>query len=108
MLIAIAKDEGLAGQLLRDQSADVERIYQALQNVRGNHRVTDQRAESRYQSLEKYSTDLTELARAGKLDPIIGRDTEIQRVMQTLIRRNTNHPVLIGGTCGGKPDISEC
>ena len=107
LLIAIAKDEGLAGQLLREQSADVERIYQALQNVRGNHRVTDQRAESRYQSLEKYSTDLTELARAGKLDPIIGRDTEIQRVMQTLIRRTKNNPVLIGGAGVGKTAIAE-
>ena len=82
-------------------------MYQALQGIRGAHRVTDQRAESRYKSLERYSVDLTQLAKEGKLDPVIGRDTEITRTMQTLVRRKKNNPVLIGGAGVGKTAIAE-
>ncbi len=108
LLIAIAKgDRGSAATLLKEFGVDVEGIYRALQRVRGSHRVSDQKAESRYKSLEKFSVDLTELARRGKLDPVIGRDGEIQRVMQTLIRRTKNNPVLIGGAGVGKTAIVE-
>src|SRR5690606_5356540 len=74
---------------------------------RGSHRVTDPRAESRYQALEKYTVDLTALARQGKLDPVIGRAEEIRRVMQTLTRRTKNNPVIIGGAGVGKTAIAE-
>ena len=108
LLIAVAKDDkGDATALLKEFKVDVEAIYQALQRVRGSHRVTDQRAENRYESLERFSVDLTELARKGKLDPVIGRDAEIRRVMQTLIRRTKNNPVLIGGAGVGKTAIAE-
>jgi ATP-dependent Clp protease ATP-binding subunit ClpC len=108
LLIGVAKeDKGDAAALLKEFKVDVEAIYQALQRVRGSHRVTDQRAENRYESLERFSVDLTELARKGKLDPVIGRDAEIRRVMQTLIRRTKNNPVLIGGAGVGKTAIAE-
>ena len=108
LLIAIAKDDkGPSASLLKEFKVDVEAIYQALQQVRGSRRVSDQKAESRYKSLERFSVDLTELARRGKLDPVVGRDTEIQRVMQTLIRRTKNNPVLIGGAGVGKTAIAE-
>ncbi len=108
LLIAVSKDDkGTAAALLNEFKVDVEAIYQALQRVRGSHRVTDQRAESRYKSLEQFSVDLTELARNGKLDPVVGRDAEIQRIMQTLIRRTKNNPVLIGGAGVGKTAIAE-
>ena len=108
LLIAIAKDDkGVSAALLKESNVDVEGIYKALQNVRGSRRVSDQKAESRYKSLERFSVDLTDLARRGKLDPVIGRDTEIQRVMQTLIRRTKNNPVLIGGAGVGKTAIAE-
>ena len=85
----------------------LERVYHALQKVRGSHQVTDPRAESRYRSMERYSIDLTQLAREGKLDPIIGRDAEVARVMQTLIRRTKNNPVIIGESGVGKTAIAE-
>ena len=84
-----------------------EQVYRALVEVRGGHRVTDQRAESRYRSLERFSIDLTQLARDGKLDPIIGRDTEVKRVMQTLTRRTKNNPAIIGEAGVGKTAIAE-
>ena len=108
LLIAVAKDDkGPSASLLKDLRVDVEAIYKALRRVRGSHRVHDQKAESRYESLERFSVDLTELAQRGKLDPVIGRDDEIQRVMQTLIRRGKNNPVLIGGAGVGKTAIVE-
>ena len=84
-----------------------ERIYHALKDIRGSHRVTDPSAESKYQALEKYSVDLTKLAKNGKLDPVLGRDLEIKRVIQTLSRRTKNNPVLIGDAGVGKTAIVE-
>src|SRR4030095_7739212 len=80
---------------------------QALVNVRGNQRVTDQNPEAKYEALKKYARDLTEAARAGKLDPVIGRDEEIRRVIQVLSRRTKNNPVLIGEPGVGKTAIVE-
>src|SRR5258707_5671081 len=82
-------------------------MMQALQAVRGNQRVTDQNPEGKYQSLEKYGRDLTELARKNKIDPVIGRDEEIRRVIQVLSRRTKNNPVLIGEPGVGKTAIVE-
>ena len=108
LLIAMFQDgQGDVAKVFTEFGVTQETIYQALQKVRGGHRVTDQTAESHYKSLEKYSTDLTKLAEEGKLDPIIGRDTEVARVMQTLIRRTKNNPVLIGGAGVGKTAIAE-
>ena len=108
LLVALTQeDQGDAAKVLGEFQVDLEKVYQALQKVRGSHRVTDPRAESRYRSLERYSVDLTELAREGKLDPIIGREVEIARTMQTLIRRTKNNPVLIGGAGVGKTAIAE-
>ncbi len=107
LLIAIISDEGGAAHLLQQHSVDKERVYQALQQIRGGHRITDQRAESHYQTLERYTIDLTDLARQGKLDPVIGRQPEIRRVMQTLTRRTKNNPVIIGGAGVGKTAVVE-
>ena len=108
LLIAISDErEGEAVNVLRAFNVDKERIYRALQEIRGTHRVDNPRAESKYQALNKYSTDLTELARNGKLDPVIGRDTEIKRVMQILNRRTKNNPVIIGEAGVGKTAIVE-
>jgi ATP-dependent Clp protease ATP-binding subunit ClpC len=108
LLVALLQeDQGDVRKIVVEFSIDLEQVYQALQKIRGGHRVTDPRAESRYQSLERYSIDLTELAREGKLDPVIGRETEISRAMQTLIRRTKNNPVLIGGAGVGKTAIAE-
>ena len=108
LLIAIAdNEESGATRLLAEFKVNKESIYRALQDIRGKQRVTSQTAESRYQSLEKYSTDLTELAKAGKLDPVIGRDTEVRRVMQILNRRTKNNPVIIGEAGVGKTAIVE-
>ncbi len=93
--------------ILKRFGVDKERIYQALQDIRGNQRVTDQQAESKYQILAKYSVDLTKLAKDNKLDPVIGRDEEIRRVMQVLSRRTKNNPVLIGEPGVGKTAIAE-
>jgi ATP-dependent Clp protease ATP-binding subunit ClpC len=103
----LQEDQGDAAKVLAEFEIDVEKVYQALQGIRGSHRVTDERAESRYQSLERYSVDLTQLARNGKLDPVVGRDAEIARAMQTLIRRTKNNPVIIGGAGVGKTAIAE-
>lgn len=108
LLIAIAdNEESGATRLLAEFGVTKEGIYRALQEIRGKQRVTSQTAESRYQSLEKYSVDLTELARQGKLDPVIGREAEIRRVMQILNRRTKNNPVLIGEAGVGKTAIVE-
>ncbi len=96
-----------AGSLLNQQGADKDAILKALVAVRGTQRVTDQNPESKYQALERYAIDLTEQARRGKLDPVIGRDEEIRRVMQVLSRRTKNNPVLIGEPGVGKTAIVE-
>jgi len=109
LLIAIA-DEGEktpAGRVLASFGVTHDRIYSALMAIRGSQRVTDQNPEGKYQALEKYGRDLTELARRGKLDPVIGRDEEIRRVMQVLSRRTKNNPVLIGEPGVGKTAIAE-
>ncbi|HEX9362384.1 MAG TPA: ATP-dependent chaperone ClpB [Candidatus Dormibacteraeota bacterium] len=93
--------------LLKDAGATHETLLSALRQVRGAHRVTDPNPESKYQSLEKYGRDLTKLAREGKLDPVIGRDEEIRRVIQVLSRRTKNNPVLIGEPGVGKTAIAE-
>ena len=108
LLIAIAGEEkGEAAKILKGSGIDQEKVYRALQDIRGGHRVTDARAESKYRSLEKYSRDLTELARLGKLDPVIGRDEEVKRVMQVLTRRTKNNPVIVGDAGVGKTAIAE-
>ncbi|MDD5495416.1 MAG: Clp protease N-terminal domain-containing protein, partial [Dehalococcoidia bacterium] len=108
LLIAIAGETGgIAVSILKEFDIDQEKIYKALQDIRGSHRVDDPRAETKYRSLEKYGRDLTELARQNKLDPVIGRDDEIKRVMQVLIRRTKNNPVLIGEAGVGKTAIAE-
>ncbi len=104
---SISDEDGDSARILARHGAEKEKVYQGLQQVRGGHRVTDPRAESRYQALEKYTIDLTELARSGKLDPVIGRIVEIRRVMQTLTRRTKNNPVVIGGAGIGKTAIAE-
>ena len=108
ILIALTEEEtGASAELLSDFKVTTEEVYKALQGIRGSHRITDQRAESRYRSLEKFATDLTLLAEKGRLDPIVGRDVEISRVMQTLIRRTKNNPVIIGGAGVGKTALAE-
>ncbi|MDP6631874.1 MAG: AAA family ATPase, partial [Dehalococcoidales bacterium] len=108
LLIAITSDEkGEAAGILKSFGVDQEKVFQALQKIRGGHRVTDTRAESKYRSLEKYGRDLTELARQGKLDPVLGREDEIKRVMQVLTRRTKNNPVIVGEAGVGKTAIAE-
>src|SRR5437867_8655146 len=106
-LAIAAQDRDPAGQLLKRQGASHEAILQALTGVRGTQRVTSQNPEATYASLEKYARDLTELARRQKLDPVIGRDEEIRRVMQILARRTKNNPVRIGEPGVGKRAIVE-
>jgi len=107
LLLALANDKSKAGQLLRDNGITYDSILSALQSVRGTQRVTSQNPEDTYQSLEKYGRDLNELAKQGKLDPVIGRDEEIRRVLQVLSRRTKNNPVLIGEPGVGKTAIAE-
>jgi len=108
IFLAIAGQErDPAGQLLKRQGASHEAILQALTGVRGTQRVTSQNPETTYAALEKYARDLTDLARRSKLDPVIGRDEEIRRVMQILARRTKNNPVLIGEPGVGKTAIVE-
>jgi ATP-dependent Clp protease ATP-binding subunit ClpB len=108
IFLAIAgRDRDPAGQLLKKQGATHEAILQALTSVRGTQRVTSQNPEATYAALEKYARDLTDLARRSKLDPVIGRDEEIRRVMQILARRTKNNPVLIGEPGVGKTAIVE-
>ena len=108
LLIAIAGEtRGEAAAILTEFGVNQEGIYQALHKIRGAHRVTDQHAESKYRSLEKYGHDLTALASEGKLDPVIGREEEVKRVIQILSRRTKNNPVLIGDAGVGKTAIAE-
>ena len=108
LLLAIAGDhKGPAGQALARMGAGADDLLRAMQEVRGNQRVSDQNPESRYQALERYARDLTEMARRGKLDPVIGRDDEIRRLMQVLSRRTKNNPVLIGEPGTGKTAVVE-
>ncbi|HYM54167.1 MAG TPA: ATP-dependent chaperone ClpB [Solirubrobacteraceae bacterium] len=107
LLLALSADDGRAGMALRSVGASRERVLQALAEVRGPHRVADQSPEEKYQALERYAHDLTESARQGKLDPVIGRDEEIRRVIQVLSRRTKNNPVLIGEPGVGKTAIVE-
>jgi len=107
LLIALSEDKGKAGQLLRDNGVSRNTVLSALKEVRGSQRVTSQNPEDTYQSLKKYGRDLNEMARAGKLDPVIGRDEEIRRVLQVLSRRTKNNPVLIGEPGVGKTAIAE-
>jgi len=107
LLLAMTADQGYAGQALQRIGATRERVLNALRDIRGNQRVTDQNPENKYQSLEKYGRDLTDLARKNKIDPVIGRDEEIRRVIQVLSRRTKNNPVLIGEPGVGKTAIVE-
>ncbi len=107
LLLAVIQDKGAAGQLLRDFGLTKELILAALKDIRGNQRVTSQTAEENYQSLKKYGRNLNELAKRGKLDPVIGRDEEIRRVLQVLSRRTKNNPLLIGEPGVGKTAIAE-
>ncbi len=107
LLLALAADRAPAGEALRRNGATRDRLLQALAEVRGSHRVTDQSPEDKVQALEKYGRDLTEDAAEGKLDPVIGRDDEIRRVIQVLSRRTKNNPVLIGEPGVGKTAIAE-
>jgi ATP-dependent Clp protease ATP-binding subunit ClpC len=107
LLAIVAEGRGEAAEILKGFGVDQEKVLQALQKLRGGHRVTDARAESKYRSLEKYGRDLTEMARQGKLDPVIGRDEEIKRVMQILTRRTKNNPVIVGDAGVGKTAIAE-
>ena len=108
LLVSLTQEQqGPVAHILKQYGVDTERVYKALQKVRGSRRVTDQRAESRYRSLDRFSIDLTHLASEGMLDPVIGREAEVARVMQTLIRRTKNNPVLIGGAGVGKTAIAE-
>ena len=108
LLLALAQQKGDSAQrLLASAGATHESILKALTTVRGSQKVTDQNPEAKYQALERYAKDLTELARRGKLDPVIGRDEEIRRVIQVLSRRTKNNPVLIGEPGVGKTAIAE-
>jgi ATP-dependent Clp protease ATP-binding subunit ClpB len=109
LFLALASDAGRAPgvELLRQHGVTRDAILQALATVRGSQRVTDQNPEGKYQALERYGRDLTAVARAGRLDPVIGRDDEIRRVVQVLARRTKNNPVLIGEPGVGKTAIVE-
>ena len=107
ILLALAGADDDSGRLLRSMGVTKDAIYKALVDVRGTHRVTDQNPEDKYQALERYTRDLTDLARKGTLDPVIGRDEEVRRVIQVLSRRTKNNPVLIGEPGVGKTAIVE-
>jgi ATP-dependent Clp protease ATP-binding subunit ClpB len=108
LLIAIADEKrGASSQILQRNGVTKDAIFRVLQDIRGPHRITDQNPEEKYQALKRYSRDLTDEARKGKLDPVIGRDEEIRRVVQVLSRRTKNNPVLIGEPGVGKTAIVE-
>ena len=107
LMLALAAHPGAAGDALRSGGAGHDELLKALREVRGSHRVTDQNPEEKFQALERYGRDLTEAAAQGKLDPVIGRDDEIRRVIQVLSRRTKNNPVLIGEPGVGKTAIAE-
>src|SRR3954471_10985631 len=106
-LLALAGENNSAAKTLKELGGTRDKIMLGLQQVRGSQRVTDQNPEGKYQTLDKYGRDLTQLARRGKIDPVIGRDNEIRRVMQVLSRRTKNNPVLIGDPGVGKTAIVE-
>jgi ATP-dependent Clp protease ATP-binding subunit ClpB len=107
LLGMVASREGEAGKILRANGVTQDRVYKIMVEIRGTQRVTDQNPEDKYQSLARFTRDLTELARKGKMDPVIGRDEEIRRVVQVLSRRTKNNPVLIGEPGVGKTAIVE-
>jgi len=108
LLLAAASVAGSsAAEILARHGLDRDTLLKAIQELRGSHRVTDENPEAKFEALRRYGRDLTELARAGKLDPVIGRDDEIRRVMQVLTRRTKNNPVLIGEPGVGKTAIAE-
>ena len=107
LLLSMLEDDGEAGKALRESGVSKDHVLKALVDIRGAQRITDPNPEEKYQALEKYSRDLTDLARKGKLDPVIGRDDEIRRVIQVLSRRTKNNPVLIGEPGVGKTAIVE-
>lgn len=107
LLLGLAADAGDTGSALRDAGASVEALKSAMQTIRGDAKVTSQDPEGTFQALEQYGTDLTEIAASGKLDPVIGRDAEIRRVIQVLSRRTKNNPVLIGEPGVGKTAVAE-
>ena len=104
---ATTEEHGAAADIFKSHGITQEKVYQALMQIRGSRRVTDPRAESKYRSLERFSVDLTALAREGKLDPVVGREAEVRRLMQTLTRRKKNNPVIIGEAGVGKTAIAE-
>jgi ATP-dependent Clp protease ATP-binding subunit ClpB len=106
-LLALSGANVTTAKLLKEFGVTRDKLMQALQQVRGSQRVTDQNPEAKFQALEKYGRDLTQLARRGKIDPVIGRDNEIRRIMQVLSRRTKNNPVLIGDPGVGKTAIVE-
>src|SRR5207247_5803476 len=107
LLLALAKVKSEAREVLTTNAVDHDAIHAALKEVRGGQRVTDQNPEEKYQALQRYGRDLIELARQGKIDPVIGRDEEIRRTIQVLSRRTKNNPVLIGEPGVGKTAIVE-
>ena len=107
LIAATLEEHGEAAAIFKAHRIEQEKVYQALMQVRGSRRVTDPRAESKYRSLERYSVDLTALAREGQLDPVVGREDEVRRLMQTLTRRKKNNPVMIGEAGVGKTAIAE-
>src|SRR5579859_2608453 len=107
LMLALSAHPGAAGDALRSNGATHDELIKALKEVRGSHRVTDQNPEDKFRALERYGRDLTEAAAQGKLDPVIGRDDEIRRVIQVLSRRTKNNPVLIGEPGVGKTAIAE-
>src|ERR1700684_2728845 len=107
VIIAMLDDPGATAKILRESGITIDKLMSVLQKVRGNQRVTSQNPETTYQALERYGRDLTQLAAAGKVDPVIGRDEEIRRVMQILSRRTKNNPVLVGEPGVGKTAIAE-
>jgi len=107
ILLALADDNNETGQLLNEQGITKDNILNALKDIRGSQRVTSQDPEETYQSLKKYGRDLNQAAKQGKLDPVIGREEEIRRVLQVLSRRTKNNPVLVGEPGVGKTAIAE-
>ncbi len=106
-LLSISQGSSDASRLLKEAGATYDRILEALKDIRGSQRVTDENPEDKYQALERYSRDLTDLAKRGKLDPVIGRDEEVRRIIQVLSRRTKNNPVLIGEPGVGKTAVVE-
>ena len=107
LLAIVSRGQSEAARILRSNGVTIEGLQRAIAEIRGGRRVTDEGAEAQYQALERFSRDLTELAKQGKLDPVIGRDVEIQRVIQVLSRRTKNNPVLIGEPGVGKTAVAE-